>query len=65
LASQSKIHPKVISQALKLAFLAPEVAASVLTGESALELVDLRNISALSWQGQREDCFATRKKPLK
>lgn len=55
LASNADIHPKVMREALKLAFLAPDIVTSIFAGEAMFELVDLRNVSALSWQSQREE----------
>jgi site-specific DNA recombinase len=55
LASNADIHPKVVRQALKLAFLAPNIVTSILAGEAAFELADLRNVSALSWKSQHEE----------
>ena len=42
-------------EALKLAFLAPDIVTSIFAGEAMFELADLRNVSALSWQSQREE----------
>jgi hypothetical protein len=47
-------------QALKLAFLAPNIVTSILAGEATFELADLRNVSALSWQSQQEELHQTR-----
>jgi DNA invertase Pin-like site-specific DNA recombinase len=55
LASKSDIHPKVMREALKLAFLAPDIVTSIFAGGAMFELADLRNVSALSWQSQREE----------
>jgi site-specific DNA recombinase len=55
LASSVKLHPKVVRNEIKLAFLAPGITASILTGDFALGLADLRKISALSWQKQLEE----------
>jgi site-specific DNA recombinase len=55
LASDVKIHPKVMREALKLAFLAPNIVTSVLEGDAPFELSDLRAFSSLSWQSQREE----------
>jgi hypothetical protein len=54
LASKADIHPKVMREALKLAFLAPDIVTSIFPGEAMFELADLRNVSALNWQSQRE-----------
>jgi site-specific DNA recombinase len=55
LASSVKLHPKVVRNEIKLAFLAPGITASILTGDFALRLPNLRKISALSWQKQLEE----------
>jgi DNA invertase Pin-like site-specific DNA recombinase len=55
LASQADIHPKVMREALKMAFLAPDIVTSIFTGEAMFELAALRKVSALSWQSQREE----------
>jgi hypothetical protein len=55
LASKADIHPKVMRQALKLGFLAPDIVTSILAGEATFELADLRNVSALSWQSQHKE----------
>jgi DNA invertase Pin-like site-specific DNA recombinase len=53
LASKADIHPKVMREALKMAFVAPDIVTSIFEGESAFELADLRKVSAaLSWQSQ-------------
>jgi site-specific DNA recombinase len=54
LASKSDIHPKVIREALKLAFLTPDIVTSMLAGDATFELADLRAVTALNWQRQRE-----------
>lgn len=55
LASKADIHPKVMREALKLAFMAPDIVTSIFAGEATFELPDLRNVSALSWQSQRKE----------
>ena len=55
LASKAEVHPKIMRQALKLAFLAPDIVTSILAGGARFELADLRNVSALSWQRQRDE----------
>jgi site-specific DNA recombinase len=55
LASKSAIHPKVMREALKLAFLSPDIVTSIFAGDATVELADLRNASALSWQRQRKE----------
>jgi site-specific DNA recombinase len=60
LASQADIHPKVMREALKMAFLAPDIVASIFTGEASFQLSDLRKVSALGWQSQRNELRQTR-----
>jgi site-specific DNA recombinase len=60
LASKANIHPKVMREALKLAFLAPDIVTSIFAGEAAFELADLRKVSALSWQSQRKELHRVR-----
>jgi len=55
LANKADIHPKVMREALKMAFLAPEIVTSIFAGEAAFKLADLRKLSALSWQSQRKE----------
>ena len=55
LASKANIHPKVMREALKMAFLAPDIGTSIFTGDATFELTALRKVSALSWQSQREE----------
>jgi site-specific DNA recombinase len=55
LASKADIHPKVMREALKIAFLAPNIVMSILAGDAPFELSDLRAVSSLSWQSQREE----------
>jgi site-specific DNA recombinase len=52
LAGKADIHPKVMRGSLKMAFMAPNIVASIFAGEATFELADLRNVSALSWQSQ-------------
>jgi hypothetical protein len=54
LAASVKLHPKVVRNEIRLAFLAPEISESILTAGCAFGLPDLRRISALSWQKQLE-----------
>ncbi len=44
LASCVAIHPKVMREAIKLAFLDPDIVTSILTGEAVFELADLRKV---------------------
>jgi hypothetical protein len=55
LASNADIHPKVMREALKMAFLAPDILTSIFAGEGMFELAHLRKVAALSWQSQRKE----------
>jgi hypothetical protein len=60
LAVAVNLHPKVVRQALKLAFLAPNIAGPTLTSGCNYDLADFRNIFALSWQKQLEELHQSR-----
>jgi site-specific DNA recombinase len=53
LAGEADIHPKVMREALKMAFLAPDIVTSIFIGKAVSTLAGLRNVSALGWQSQR------------
>lgn len=53
LAMATNLHPKVIRQGLRLAFLPPELTANVITGEATVALKQIPKILPLSWIGQR------------
>jgi site-specific DNA recombinase len=55
LAASVKLHPKVVRNEIRLAFLAPQISETILTAGCAFGLPDLRRISALSWQNQMEE----------
>jgi site-specific DNA recombinase len=55
LAASIKLHPKVVRNEIRLAFLAPGISESILTAGCAFCLPDLRRISALGWQKQLEE----------
>jgi len=55
LAIKADIHPKVMREALKLAFVAPNIVTSIFTGEASFELAALRKVSAVSWHGQLQE----------
>ncbi len=55
LAANVKLHPKVVRNDIRLAFLAPEISESILTAGCAFGLPDLRRIATLSWQKQMEE----------
>jgi DNA invertase Pin-like site-specific DNA recombinase len=60
LAGNADIHPKVMRESLKMAFMSPDIVASIFAGEAAFELADLRKVSALSWQCQRKELHGMR-----
>jgi site-specific DNA recombinase len=62
LATSVKLHPKVVRNEIRLAFLAPEISESILTVGCAFGLPDLRRISALSWQRQLEELRSINRK---
>jgi site-specific DNA recombinase len=55
LSASVKLHPKVVRNEIRLAFLAPQISESILTAGCAFGLPDLRRIAALSWQKQMEE----------
>jgi hypothetical protein len=63
LAGSVNLHPKVVRSEIRMAFLAPEIADSVLTAGCSFGLADLRKISALSWQKQLDELHS-RRSPL-
>jgi site-specific DNA recombinase len=54
LAEASGIHPKVVRQALRLAYLSPELASAVIEGRqpSTLALARIPKLLPLSWTKQ-------------
>jgi site-specific DNA recombinase len=52
LAAQANLHPKVIRQELRLAFLPPDLTKAALEGEAAIELKQIPKTLPLSWQEQ-------------
>jgi len=55
LATAAKLHPKVVRNEIRLAFLAPGILDSILAADSPFQLPHLRKISSLNWQKQLED----------
>ena len=55
LAASVKLHPKVVRNEIRLAFLATKISESILTAGCAFGLPDLRRISALNWQKQLQE----------
>jgi site-specific DNA recombinase len=52
LAAAAGYNPKVIRQGLRLAFLAPEIAAAALDGETSIRLKEIQKLLPLSWREQ-------------
>jgi hypothetical protein len=50
LADAANLHPKVVRQGLRLAFLSPELTANALSDESAFELKKIPKRLPLAWQ---------------
>ena len=48
---------KVVRNELKLAYLAPQIIESALTGSKDFGLPQLRNISALNWRKQAAELY--------
>jgi hypothetical protein len=53
LAAAADIHPKVVRQGLRLAFLPPDLTRAVLDGEATLELKQIPKLLPLSWREQQ------------
>lgn len=49
LAAAADIHPKVVRQGLRLAFLPPDLTKAVLDGEATFELMRIPKVSPLKW----------------
>jgi site-specific DNA recombinase len=49
LAEANRLHPKVVRQALRLAFLAPDVTSAILEGKQPLSLARIPKLLPLSW----------------
>jgi site-specific DNA recombinase len=52
LAAAADLHPKVIRQGLRLAFLPPDLTGAALAGETAIELKQIPKLLPLSWSEQ-------------
>ncbi|WMT77399.1 hypothetical protein [Bradyrhizobium sp. Ash2021] len=50
LARAAKLHPKVVRQGLRLAFLSPAVTAAILEGHQGLTLVNIPKLPPLPWR---------------
>ncbi|APO55332.1 recombinase family protein [Bradyrhizobium diazoefficiens] len=53
LARAAKLHPKVVRQGLRLAFLSPAVTAVILEGHQGLTLVNIPKLLPLPWREQQ------------
>lgn len=53
LADAVGLHPKVVRQGLRLAFLSPEVTSAILEGERPLQLKQIPKLLPISWHEQR------------
>jgi site-specific DNA recombinase len=53
LATAANLHPKVIRQGLRLAFLPPELTSAAIRGETAIALKQIPKLLPLSWSEQR------------
>jgi DNA invertase Pin-like site-specific DNA recombinase len=56
----ANLHPKVIRNELKLAYLAPEIVEAALNGWRDFSLADLRDVSVLSWRRQVQELSRSR-----
>jgi site-specific DNA recombinase len=53
LAAAADLHPRVIRQGLRLAFVRPDLTKAVLDGEATIELKHILKLLPLSWSEQR------------
>jgi DNA invertase Pin-like site-specific DNA recombinase len=52
LAAAADLHPKVVRQGLRLAFLPPDLTRAALDGDATFELTQIPKLLPLSWQAQ-------------
>ena len=52
LAAAADLHPKVVRQGLRLAFLPPDLTKAALDGEATIELKQIPKLLPLSWREQ-------------
>jgi len=52
LAAAADLHPKVVRQGLRLAFLPPDLTRAALEGEATIELKQIPKLLPLSWREQ-------------
>jgi hypothetical protein len=53
LAKSARLHPKVVRQELRFAFIAPDILEALLNGCGEFTLRDLRKVAALNWRVQQ------------
>jgi hypothetical protein len=53
LADNASLHPKVVRQGLRLAFLSPKVTSAILEGDRPLELKQIPKLLPISWREQQ------------
>jgi site-specific DNA recombinase len=53
LAAEAALHPKVVRQGLRLAFLTPDLTRAALDGETTAELKQIPKLLPRSWREQR------------
>jgi site-specific DNA recombinase len=54
LAAATKLHPKVIRQGLRLAFLPPELTSAAISGETRITLRQIPKALPMAWSAQRK-----------
>jgi site-specific DNA recombinase len=57
LAKCAKLHPKVVRQELRFAFLSPNIVESALNGDCGLALRNLRKVESLNWRTQHAELY--------
>jgi site-specific DNA recombinase len=57
LAKSARLHPKVVRHELRFAFLSPKIVESVLSGDRALTLRNLRKVESLNWRNQDAELY--------
>ena len=57
LAASARLHPKVVRNELRLAFLSPYIVEAILSGAGELTLRNLRKVGALNWRAQQAELY--------
>jgi len=57
LAASAKLHPKVVRNELRLAFLSPGIIEAILNGLGGVSLRNLRKVEALNWRAQQAELY--------